>query len=78
MRYYPDNEKEMKEASGENKPKCWMLPLLKLNPEYLSWGPNEDYMAIDSGWQARQLVNSWDDFGPWGLYELNEVVNFYF
>jgi len=61
-----------------------MLDLLKLNPEYVSWGPYEDYMWKESreeggpgGWDSRVIVGTWSD-NPFILDELNEVVNFYF
>ena len=57
----------------------WQLDLLKLNPWYVSWGPHEDYMWKEgNGWDSRVLVNTWEEFGPWNLDELNECVNFYF
>lgn len=57
----------------------WQLDLLKLNPWYVSWGPHEDYMWKEGdGWNSRVLVNTWEEFGPWKLDELNECVNFYF
>ena len=31
-----------------------------------------------SGWDASQFCDSWTAFGPWGLDDLNELVNFYF
>jgi hypothetical protein len=30
------------------------------------------------GWDSAQFFNTWRDFGPWQLDDLNEVVNFYF
>jgi hypothetical protein len=56
----------------------WKLDLLKVNPEYCSWGPNEDYMIKKEGWGAGQFFDSWNDFGPWRLDDYNECVNFYF
>jgi hypothetical protein len=59
----------------------WQLDLLKANPDYVSWGPHEDYMWTkddDQSWKSRQVFNTWADFGPWKLDELNECVNFYF
>lgn len=57
----------------------WMLDLLKLNPEYVHWGPHEDYMcgSEQAGWRAPVTVENWKTFG-WQLDELNECVHFYF
>lgn len=73
MRCY--DESDAKELNAEP----WQLDLLKLNPAYPHWGPHEDYMTKEgSGWDSRQLFENWAEFGPWGLDELNECVNFYF
>ena len=77
MKYYP-NEYDKEELRKLNV-EPWMVELLKLNPGYLSWGPYEDYMADkESQWGSRVVYESWQDFGPWKLDDLNEVVNFYF
>lgn len=58
----------------------WMLETLSLNPEYVFWGPGEDYMPAagkDTGWASSQEIASWSEFS-WRLDELNECVNFYF
>lgn len=69
---------DQEEADRLNAP-LWMLDLLKLNPSYVSWGPHEDYMWNNGdGWNGRQIYETWADFGPWELNDLNEVVNFYF
>lgn len=77
MRQYdPTNEDEVKEAR-ELKAEPWMLELLKLNPNYIHWGPHEDYMSgSGSGWNAPGLHEKWD--GGFHLDEYNEVVHFYF
>jgi len=73
MRNY--DEKEVKELNAEQ----WQIDLLKLNPGYVYWGPHEDYMYNDGkGWDGRVIHETWKDFGPWELNELNERVNFYF
>jgi hypothetical protein len=55
----------------------WQIDLLKMNPEYVSWGPHEDYMCDkNSGWRAPCMVASWKEM--WGLNDLNECANFYF
>lgn len=80
MRYYPESEYDLKDAKQMNV-EPWQLDLLKLNPSYVSWGPGEDYMKgkrDEGGWDAGQAFDSWKSFGPWGLDDLNEVVNFYF
>jgi hypothetical protein len=57
----------------------WQLELLAHNPDYVSWGPHEDYMWKEGdGWNSRQIFPTWKDFGPWELDDLNECVNFYF
>ena len=79
MRNYPKEESHTKEVEILNA-EPWQVEILKLNPEYTSWGIYEDYMGSNagSGWDSAQSFNSWKEFGPWHLDELNEVVNFYF
>jgi hypothetical protein len=73
MRTYDEAE------AAELNAQPWQTALLELNPPYVYWGPNEDYMWKEgSGWESQQLFASWAEFGPWGLDELNECVNFYF
>lgn len=57
----------------------WQLELLWVNPPYVHWGPHEDYMMEKGGqWNTPVFFDSWKQFGPWTLDELNECVNFYF
>lgn len=57
----------------------WQIDLLKLNPSYVCWGPREDYMCGEGdGWNSPTIHDTWADFGPWELDDLNECVNFYF
>ena len=57
----------------------WQLALLAANPSYVSWGPHEDYMwTKGEGWNSPMIYDTWHDFGPMGLDDLNECVNFYF
>lgn len=78
MRHLPEDEYDQKEASKLGSPD-WMLEVLKANPDYCSWGPHEDYMWKEGdGRDSRILKESWQDFGPWELDDMNEVVNFYF
>lgn len=79
MRYYPENKYELKELENL-KAQEWQIDLLKLNPDYCSWGPYEDYMSGNgkTGWDQPQIFESWSEFGPWKLDDLNEIVNFYF
>jgi hypothetical protein len=57
----------------------WMVECLALNPEYVHWGPGEDYMSTKGdGWGASKVFPTWTAFGPWSLDELNEIVHFYF
>lgn len=79
MRTYPDNEHDLKELKDLNV-EDWQVEMLKLNPDYTCWGPYEGYMSGSGskGWNSPSFYESWNEFGPWGLDELNEVVNFYF
>lgn len=73
MRTYDENE--IADLNAEP----WQIDLLKVNPEYAFWGPHEDYMwTKGDGWNSPQIINSWAEFGPWQLDDLNECVNFYF
>ena len=57
----------------------WMLDCLRMNPSYVHWGPGDDYMhGRGDGWDSGQSMATWEEFGPWHLDELNEVVHFYF
>lgn len=78
MLTYPEDEWELEDAKRLNA-EPWMLDLLKLNPEYNCWGPGEDYMCEKGdGWRASAYHDTWNDFGPWELNELNECVHFHF
>lgn len=69
------DEKEIAEMKAEQ----WQLDLLKMNPEYTSWGPHEDYMWVKGeGWNSPVLKESWEEFRDWKLNDYNECVNFYF
>lgn len=73
MRYFDQEELDKLNASP------WQAQLLGLNPPYIGWGPREDYMwKEEGGWDSRQIFPTWKEFGPWGLDDLNECVNFYF
>ncbi len=81
MRHYPnsesaDDKKEVQDLNVEP----WMVEQLKLNPDYVHWGPYEDYMWKEKeGWDSRIIANSWKEFEPgWTLDDYNECVNFYF
>jgi len=90
MRYYPDVESEHEVKEAETlKAEPWMMELLRLNPDYCSWGPYEDAMGDKrEGWRAPLFFNSWREFlhpgqdedeeGGFHLDDLNECVNFYF
>ena len=57
----------------------WQVELLKVNPDYVHWGPGEDYMSTDGdGLGSSERYDTWSDFGPWGVDDLNECVHFYF
>lgn len=79
MRNYDPSSEYDQGQVAKLKADPWQIDLLALNPAYTCWGPHEDYMWKEgSGWDSRQMFTSWEDFGPWGLDDLNEVVNFYF
>jgi len=72
MRYYDEDD-----AREMGAPQ-WMLDALGLNPDYVSWGPDEDYMIVrGSGWNSPMRYESWSDLDI-ALDDLNEIVNFYF
>lgn len=78
MRTPPEDDDDQQELSRLNV-EPWMIDHLKLNPEYVHWGPGEDYMSTKGeSWGASQEVDGWSAFGPWDLDELNECVHFYF
>jgi len=78
MRSYNEDDKDDKKELSLLNPDKWMVDLLKRNPEYVYWGPHEDYMwTKESGWDSPIVVDSWKEF-KWELDELNELVNFYF
>jgi hypothetical protein len=54
-----DSEEDLQKANA----KPWMLEQLQLNPEYVSWGPYEDYMYTreDSGWNSRIIVETFKE-----------------
>ncbi len=77
MRSVPKDKFDLEEINSLNA-ESWMVDLLSLNPEYTSWGPQEDYMCgEDSGWRSPVETIGWKSFDL-RLNELNEVVNFYF
>jgi hypothetical protein len=75
MRSPATEEYEKKELEKLN-PAEWMIPLLAMNPEYVYWGPHEDYMwkrgkseGLDdlgregsSSWDSRVLIPTWKQF----------------
>jgi hypothetical protein len=77
MRYYPEDKngtEDLRELNAEP----WMVECLKMNPEYLSWGVYEEYMATDEkSWASRIIKDSWTEF-DFKLNNLNEIVNYYF
>lgn len=79
--FNPESEHDVEE-SQRLKASEWMLKQLAFNPEYPYWGPHEDYMwkgdGKGAGWDSSVITESWADFGPWKLDELNECANFYF
>jgi hypothetical protein len=78
MRALPEDDDDRARLARLNV-EPWMIEHLKLNPEYVHWGPGEDYMSTKGeSWAASQEVTGWSAFGPWALDELNECVHFYF
>lgn len=56
----------------------WMVDQLRLNPTYVSWGPDEGCMVVNGdGWDSSLGFDSWPACDLC-LNDLNEVVNFYF
>lgn len=70
MRTY--DEQEAKKLKAEP----WQLDLLKMNPSYVFWGNDEDYMLSSGLWSKPLKFNNIDEM--FELNELNECVNFYF
>jgi hypothetical protein len=78
MRSYDANSGDDREEAQRLGAPAWMLDVLAMNPEYVYWGPHEDYMCSrDAGWRAPAFTPAWAAFGL-TLDELNEVANFYF
>jgi hypothetical protein len=85
MRNFPEadtftTEAEVTAKLEELRAEPWQVDLLKMNPDYTSWGPYEDYMFVkgnEGGWNSRLLYETWADFNV-TLDDMNEVVNFYF
>lgn len=82
MRSPPESDYDKNHLAALNA-EPWQVALLDCNPSYTGWGPGEDYMdspqnSERSGWNHSLAYNSWKEFGPWGLDDLNEAVNFYF
>jgi hypothetical protein len=78
MRTLPEDDSDRVHLAQLNV-EPWMVEHLKLNPEYVHWGPGEDFMSTKGeSWEASQEVTGWSAFGPWALDELNECVHFYF
>jgi hypothetical protein len=76
---FPKDKYDQNELARLNA-EPWMVEQLKLNPDYVSWGPHEDYMYKEKGakgWDAPVEYASWKGFS-WALDEMNECVNFYF
>jgi len=81
MRTYDENDARDREEASKLGAYPWQLEALKYNPEYVYWGPGEDYMDSgnkENGWRSSVIHETWKAFGPWALDELNECVNFYF
>jgi hypothetical protein len=59
MRSFDPNDEYDVEELEKLHAEPWMLCLLDLNPEYVSWGPHEDYMwrKEDAGWAAPVTID---------------------
>lgn len=78
MRTLPEDDDD-RAALARLKVEPWMVEYLKLNPEYVHWGPGDDLMSTKGeSQQAAQEFASWLAFGPWPLDKWNECVHFYF
>lgn len=78
MRTFPEDDSDRAELARLNV-EPWMIEHLKLNPEYVHWGPGEDYMSTrGESWSNSQEICGWSSFGPWALDDMNECVHFYF
>ena len=74
MRSY---DEENKEENERTRILPWQVELLKLNPDYISWGNYEDGLSNkDSGWSSPIWIDSVDEL--WEQDNLNVVVDFYF
>lgn len=80
MRQYDQRDEDDRKTVADELIEPWMLECIARNPEYVHWGPYEDYMAggSDSSWRGPIVVDTWAAFGPWSLDDLNECANFYF
>ena len=77
MRTMPNDDDDRQDLD-RIKAEPWMVDCLALNPDYVFWGPHEDYMmGKRGGWSDPIFEDSWSVFSL-GLDDLNEVVNFYF
>jgi len=78
MKVLPEDDSDRADLTRLNV-EPWMVEYLKLNPDYVYWGPGEDSMETKGkGWGASMEVSGWSAFGPWTLDDLNECVHFYF
>jgi hypothetical protein len=83
MRHYPEDDYDKEDIITLNA-QPWMVEVLKLNPDYCSWGPHEDYMIGNQRpgsritWRDPLFYKDWNEFSGFTLDDLNEVVNFYF
>src|ERR1700749_38017 len=78
MRYTPKDKYDFDELKDLNAEQ-WQLDLLKLNPEYCSWGNFEDGMSKEGKyWDCRVDLERWSEFGFKQIDSFNECVNFYF
>lgn len=81
--YDPNDKYDVAEANRLGAPQ-WALDLLRMNPDYNSWGPGEDYMKSaptdgknGHGWDVGVEYPTWEENG-FSQDDLNVVANFHF
>jgi hypothetical protein len=79
MKSYDESDEYDNKEWAKLKGEPWMRELLEMNPEYVFWGPGDDYMkAPGDGWDAALEFSTWKEFAGFQLNDMNECVHFYF
>lgn len=78
MRYYPEKDYEWEDVGKIGlKKNDWKLNVLKMNPNYNSWGNYEGYMYKSNGdWESPVELENVKEL--WQLDLFNELINFHF